>query len=480
MPALPPGLPRFSKPQFQASLEALFFAAKRSGTDPSQSLPSPPLSRQLLTFGYGSGPGVHLEPTAMASRSKGQSRRDRDTDSSDSLKPLVVLVLLGTILYGAWSVVNKGPGGTQGTPAEPVRADLASAPAFAPQVDIPAVSAAATAATPQLQAGAAAFPGTSFPSPTGLPPAAPAVAAAATPTAADAAPTYLSAVSAPPPLADPAGMSELNSARAVGTVAPPASAFAPPSPPQAPPASSFGGDAPPSAAFASAWADAHDKLAAGRYAEALAVLSTWHDDPSLGLEESQRLEDLLGQLAGTVIYSQQDLLLPPYVVQQGETLLSIAAPLAVPWQLLAKINGVSDPARLVPGETLKLVRGPFDAVVSVSRRRLSLQVGGNYAGSFPVVVGRQIRERVGSAVPVVAVEPGDAPAEQTGPAIQVAWAQAGPRSIGLADGLSIAGVADPATVSDDTVPGTSLIVADRDLAELADILGQGSRVLVRQ
>jgi LysM repeat protein len=477
MPALPPGLPRFSRPHFQASLEALFFAAKRSGNDPGRSLPSPPLSRQLLTFGYGSGPGVHLEPTAMASRSKGHSRRDHDTDSSDSLKPLVVLVLLGTILYGAWSVVNKGPGGTQGTPAEPVRADLASAPAFAPQVDVPAVSAAATAATPQLQAGAAAFPGTSFPSPTGLPPAAP---AAATPTAADAAPTYLSAVSAPPPLADPAGMSELNSARAVGTVAPPASAFAPPSPPQAPPASSFGGDAPPSAAFASAWADAHDKLAAGRYAEALAVLSTWHDDPSLGLEESQRLEDLLGQLAGTVIYSQQDLLLPPYVVQQGETLLSIAAPLAVPWQLLAKINGVSDPARLVPGETLKLVRGPFDAVVSVSRRRLSLQVGGNYAGSFPVVVGRQIRERVGSAVPIVAIEPGDASAEQTGPAIQVAWAQPGSKSIGLADGLAIESVADPATVSEDSIPATSLIVADRDIAELADILGQGSRVLVRQ
>jgi hypothetical protein len=415
----------------------------------------------------------------MASRSKGQSRRDRDTDSSDSLKPLVVLVLLGTILYGAWSVVNKGPGGTQGTPAEPVRADLASAPAFAPQVDVPAVSAAATAATPQLQAGATPFPNTSFPSPTGLPPAAP----AATPTAADAAPTYLSAVSAAPPLADPAdpaGMAELNSPRAVGTVAPPASAFAPPSPPQAPPASSFGGDAPPSAAFASAWADAHDKLAAGRYAEALAVLSTWHDDPSLGVEESQRLEDLLGQLAGTVIYSQQDLLLPPYVVQQGETLLSIAAPLAVPWQLLAKINGVSDPARLVPGETLKLVRGPFDAVVSVSRRRLSLQVGGNYAGSFPVVVGRQIRERVGSAVPVVAVEPGDVPAEQTGPATQVAWAQPGSKSIGLADGLAIESVADPATVSEDSIPGTSLIVADRDIAELADILGPGSRVLVRQ
>jgi len=267
---------------------------------------------------------------------------------------------------------------------------------------------------------------------------------------------------------------------ATAAAAPPSPAFASSDSLQPPSASNFGSEAPPSAAFASAWTDAHDKLAAGRYAEALAVLSSWHDDPSLGLEESQRLEDLLGQLAGTVIYSQQDLLLPPYVVQQGETLLSIAAPLVVPWQLLAKINGVSDPARLVPGETLKLVRGPFDAVVSVSRRRLSLQVGGNYAGSFPVVVGRQIRGRVGSALPVVSVQQGDVPPEQTGPATQVAWTKPGSKSIGLADGLVIEGVADPSTVSEAAIPGTSLIVAERDLAELADILGQGSRVLVRQ
>jgi len=422
----------------------------------------------------------------MASRSKGHSRHDRDADSSDSLKPLVVLVLLGTILYGAWSVVNNGPGGGAVTPAEPVRADLASAPPFAPQVDIPAVPAAAPATAPQTTpatSGALTAPNNGgavppFPGAMALPPAANMPSAAAPQAvAADAAPTYLNAVSAPPPVADSTAVSDFAAPGTSGRMtpplpltAPPATAFNQPNPRQAP----------PSAAFASAWADAHDKLAAGRYAEALAVLSSWHDDPSLGLEESQRLEELLGQLAGTVIYSQQDLLLPPHVVQQGETLLSIAAPLAVPWQLLAKINGVDDPRRLVPGESLKLVRGPFDAVVSVSRRRLSLQVGGNYAGSFPVVVGRQVRERIGSALPVVAVQQGDATAEQPGPATQVAWAQPGPRSIGLAEGLVIGGVADPATVTEDTVPGTSLIVADRDLAEIADILGQGSRVVVRQ
>ena len=102
------------------------------------------------------------------------------------------------------------------------------------------------------------------------------------------------------------------------------------------PMSPMGGQA---SAFASAWADAHDKLTSGRYAEALAVLSAWYDDPTLGLEESQRLEELLGQLAGTVIYSQEDLLLPPHIVAPGDTLPSIAMTVGVPWQLLGKING---------------------------------------------------------------------------------------------------------------------------------------------
>ncbi|MFM8893426.1 MAG: hypothetical protein ACKOTB_17740, partial [Planctomycetia bacterium] len=85
----------------------------------------------------------------MANRSRGRSRSDSDGDAGDSLKPLVVLVLLGTILYGAWSVVNKGPGGGM---SGPLQSDLSAAPNFAASVDVPAAPApradAAPAATP--------------------------------------------------------------------------------------------------------------------------------------------------------------------------------------------------------------------------------------------------------------------------------------------------------------------------------------------
>ncbi len=392
----------------------------------------------------------------------------------EALKPLLVLGLFGTILYGAYSVVQKGPGGSEPPAAASAAGD---APAFAPPaVQLPAPGdATATAALPALPAPPAVAAVTPPPAAAAT---APVDAVPATPPAQQ--PTYLAAESAPPPVAEPvaATLPDPNARpdRLASLPVPQLPATMPPAVPAGaaaaivPPAAAS--TAPSSAAFASAWADAHDKLAAGRYAEALSGLSVWYDDPSLGLEESQRLEDLLGQLAGTVIYSQEDLLLPPHVVAAGETLQTIAAPLGVSWQLLAKINGVDDPSRLIPGERLKLVRGPFDAVVSVSRRRISMQLQGNYAGSFPVVVGRQYLDRVGSSIPVVSINSLDPNALPGGPA-------AAKPAIALGDGMTIEAVDDPGAVAD-AAPSSSLVVSPRDLAELIDILGPGSRILVRQ
>jgi hypothetical protein len=504
----------------------------------------------------------------MASRGKQQTRTNRESDSMEAVKPLVVLVLFGTILYGGYCVVQKGPSTSVGDDAAesmppapafvaPAMEVVAGVPAVTPAAvtpppvttgpvpltapSVPAMPApplatqplampptepqpftapippAAVAGTPPAPpfvgfTEAATLPPTpTLPSTPPLPPtpllsAEPSVppafqtaavaaaaagagaalgAAAATEAArmSPSAPTYLTAESAPPPVQSAlgAGISAPTAGDEVDrpdryaalSISPPPAGMAATA--VAPPASSAVTGS--SAAFATAWADAHEKLAAGRYAEALAALSIWYDDPSLGLEESQRLEDLLGQLAGSVIYSQHDLLLPPHVVAAGETLPAIAASLGVSWQLLGKINGVDDPQRLMPGEHLKLIRGPFDAVVSVSRRRVSLQLTGNYAGSFPVVVGRQFLGRVGNAIPVVEVRRGAGRDPQA-----AGFAAADPAAkpaIVLADGLVIEAAEDPGVASE-SVPATSLVLSVRDFAELIDLLGPGSKVLVRQ
>jgi len=231
-----------------------------------------------------------------------------------------------------------------------------------------------------------------------------------------------------------------------------------------------------SAAFTAAWADAHTKLEAGRYAEALAILSVWYDDASLSPEESRQLETLLGQLAGSVIYSTQDMLLPPHITAPGETLESIASPLNVPWKLLGKINGIG-PEGPHPGQAIKVVRGPFDAVVSVSRRRLSLQVGGRYAGTFAAAIGSGFVTRSGSSVQFIEVQ--RVPSEQAAAAVPVAYQPTTQPAIVLSDGLRIEPAAEPGFVASSPAEQV-LLVSTADFADLADILGPGSQLLVRQ
>lgn len=422
----------------------------------------------------------------MSSRAKPVRRRqETGSDSLDALKPMLVLGLMGMILYGAYTVVQKG---SKTAPPDDAPTFVEGAAGLdAPKVDLPPLEAPDRTVAPRTPVPAAAQP-TYLSAISASPPASGDVPTTTAPIAAPP-------VSPPPPTrvadASPVGVAPL----AAATAATPA-AFAPaPLPPDAalpmtpePLRSSASSSAvnapvaPPggrTSAFTAAWADAHDKLSTGRYAEALAVLSAWYDDPTLGLEEGQRLEELLSQLAGTVIYSPEDMLLPPHIVAPGETLPAIAATLAVPWQLIGKINGVDNPAGLVPGEALKVVRGPFDAVVSVSRRRISLQLAGNYAGSFPVVIGRRIQERVGASLAVAEIRR----VASGGPAAtaQVSYLHqpGGTPAILLGDGLRIESADDPLAVSD-AAPEGSLVVSGRDLGELSDILGPGSNVLIRQ
>ena len=93
---------------------------------------------------------------------------------------------------------------------------------------------------------------------------------------------------------------------------------------------------------------------------------------------------LLDQMAGVVIYSRQHLLEPPYQVQPGDTLERIAEALNVPALLLARINGVRDSESLRPGRELKVLRGPFSAVIDLGKSELTLMLRDRYAGRFPV------------------------------------------------------------------------------------------------
>jgi len=85
-----------------------------------------------------------------------------------------------------------------------------------------------------------------------------------------------------------------------------------------------------------------------------------------------------------------------YEVRSGDTLARIVAreSLGVGWRLLQRVNGLASPDRIRVGQSLKVVRGPFHAVVDKSEYRLDVYWGQLddpsswvYVQSFPVGLG---------------------------------------------------------------------------------------------
>jgi hypothetical protein len=231
------------------------------------------------------------------------------------------------------------------------------------------------------------------------------------------------------------------------------------------------------------------KLDEGKLAEAQLALTILYSNPKLPADQAKQITELLDQLAGTVIYSRQSYLDPPYSVQPGDTLERVAEKCRVPWQLLARINGLMPPGAanadeavkgqpLPAGKELKVVQGPFDAVVDLGKHQLTLMVQNRYAGRFSVGVGRDQAKLDGEyTVGAKTLNP-----TYYGPDGQTINASdpknpLGSAWIGLTDRIGIHGAADPQSIGRDNNRGT-ICVGDRDLQDLYGILSVGSRVTI--
>jgi len=221
-------------------------------------------------------------------------------------------------------------------------------------------------------------------------------------------------------------------------------------------------------------------LQSGQLAEAHLALSKLYGNPSLTPEEDSRLTALLSQLAGTVIYSRQHLLDAPHRVAPGETLEQIATACNVPWELLAKINGLPGAGPLEPGQELKIIKGPFHAVVDLQQKQLVLFLNGErYAGRFPIAVGADHPPLPGEhhvvqnklLNPSYYAERVYTPEDPQNPL--------GSRKIELDQQVSIHGSNDPSSL-DREDPRGCIRMNPRDIEDVFDILTIGSEVAVRR
>jgi len=152
-----------------------------------------------------------------------------------------------------------------------------------------------------------------------------------------------------------------------------------------------------SASLADAVNNAHLLIKDRKFREALQSLSAAYrtHQANASAADRQAALDVLDPLAAAVIYSRYHFLEPPHRVRVGETLEQIAATYQVPWQLLSNINGIADPQALPVGGELKVVRGPFQAVIELSRGELTLYLNDLYAGRFPIGIGNDPFPAVG-------------------------------------------------------------------------------------
>ena len=225
--------------------------------------------------------------------------------------------------------------------------------------------------------------------------------------------------------------------------------------------------------FAAVWPEIQTALARQELAQAHEILSQWYGNPALSPAESQQVETLLSQLAGTVVYSTEHQLEPPYIVRAGDTLPAIAEKYQVPWQLLAKINGIPAADAVRQGQELKVIRGPFTAVIELGKQQLTLALGGRYAGRFPITAEPGADSREGQWVLEQKLA-----SPTTGSIDRVLVLRSGSP---LAVGETISITSGPAAPSGPTAVAPSAIrLSAQDAEELADILSVGSRIMIRR
>ncbi|MFN9824121.1 MAG: L,D-transpeptidase family protein, partial [Planctomyces sp.] len=196
-------------------------------------------------------------------------------------------------------------------------------------------------------------------------------------------------------------------------------------------------------------------------------------------EQRQLLTSDLRESARVIFLSAERQFSDPHIVAWGETLESIGREYELPWQYLARLNGV-EPRELQAGQSLKVVRGPFGAVVDLSAFTLTVHMHGWYVQEYRIGIGQDgrtptgrftVREKLENPTwynPDGGVVEADDPENPLGEY----W-------LGLGDHIGIHGTTDPKSIGRAASRGC-LHLGDADIREVFELLGTGSEVVIRR
>ena len=131
------------------------------------------------------------------------------------------------------------------------------------------------------------------------------------------------------------------------------------------------------------------------------ALYTQAMDAAADAAEAGRVRERAIELAQGLLFSPTvvsgDEYADTYVVKSGDSLVNIAKAYAMSYPLLQQINGIADPRKLRVGQKLKVVKGPFSAIVTKSQYRIDIYLGDVRSTSGARVLVASYRVGLGQA-----------------------------------------------------------------------------------
>lgn len=218
------------------------------------------------------------------------------------------------------------------------------------------------------------------------------------------------------------------------------------------------------------------QIKAGQVVEAHKALSKLYWQlPNL----KSRVQERIDLTAKAIYFSPQPHIQEPYVVQTGDQLRKIATKHHVPWAYLVRLNRI-DPKRLREGQKLKVIDGPFGAVITLTDFELTLHLGGQYVRSYPCCIGKNNATPTGKFKVLNKVTS----PQYTDPDGKVFTGSdpnnpLGSHWIDLGDSYGIHGTIEPDSIGKAESRGCIRLL-NADVSEVYDLLETGTEVVIRQ
>ncbi len=194
--------------------------------------------------------------------------------------------------------------------------------------------------------------------------------------------------------------------------------------------------------------------------------------------DRSQFQQQLDELAQSIYFSPQPHYAEAYMIQPGDQLRKIARNYRLSWQYLARLNRVN-PRKIRAGQKLKVVQGPFDAVVDLSDYELTVVCQKQFVRRYAVGIGKDGTSPIGKFTVKDKLED----PVYYGPDGVIANDDPenplGERWIDIGDSFGIHGTIDPNSIGKSESRGCIRMLND-DVEEVYDFLTVGSTVWIRR